>query len=458
MDRIAAGPRYKIHGVVAAFATLFWVAMGPAEAQLTIDITRGQIEPLPIAILSFHGPRDTEQQIGADIASVVANDLENSGLFRPLDPRTFLQRPEAMKLIPRFSDWRQINAQALVTGKTKIQEDGLVSIKFRLWDVFSKEHMTGFKLQAPREKWRRIGHLIADAIYERITGEQGYFDTRIVYIGETGPADQRVKRLAIMDQDGANHRFLTDGRHLVLTPRFSPTLQEITYLSYVDGRPKVYVRNIDTGRQEILGDFRGNMTLAPRFSPDGHKVVMSVSLDGNTEIYELDLRTGVQVQLTRHPAIDTAPSYAPEGTRVSFESDRSGTQQIYVMDITGAANSAPRRISFGQGRYATPVWSPRGDWIAFTKSFQGTFYIGVMRPDGSDERLLSTGFLVEGPTWAPNGRVLMFFRENPGDGQGRGKRVRLFSVDITGRNEREIITGTDASDPAWSPLIPKDSS
>jgi TolB protein len=441
-------------GVAAAYAFMLCLAVGPASAQLEIDITRGHIEPLPIAITSFHGPMDAEQQIGADIASVVSNDLKNSGLFRPLDPRSFLQRPEAMKLIPRFPDWRQINAQALVTGKAAVGEDGLVSIEFRLWDVFSESYMTGFKLQAPREKWRRIGHLVADAIYERITGEQGYFDTRIVYIGETGPAGKRIKRLAIMDQDSANHRFLTDGRHLVLTPRFSPTLQEITYLSYIEGKPRVYLRNIDTGREEILGDFRGNMTLAPRFSPDGNKVVMSVSNNGNTEIYELDLRTRVQSQLTRHPSIDTGPSYAPEGTRISFESDRSGTQQIYVMYADG---SQPQRISFGQGRYATPVWSPRGDWIAFTKSYQGTFYIGVMRPDGNDERLLSTGFLVEGPTWAPNGRVLMFFREYPGDGQGRGDRIRLYSVDITGRNEREIVTGTDASDPAWSPLIPKDS-
>jgi len=438
---------------LAAAAACLLVGAPGGRAQLEIDITRAQIEPLPIAITNFHGPLGVDQQLGADIAGVVANDLESSGLFRPLDPRSFLQRPEDMRVIPRFPDWRQINAQALVTGTSNIRADGFATIEFRLWDVFSEAYMTGFKLQAPREKWRRLGHLIADAIYKRVTGEEGYFDTRIVYIAETGPADQRIKRLALMDQDGANQRFLTDGRYLVLTPRFSPTLQEITYLSYVDGRPRVWLRNVDTGREEILGDFPGIMTLAPRFSPDGNRVVMSVANNGNTEIYELDLRTRVQTQLTRHPAIDTAPSYAPEGTRIAFESDRSGTQQIYVMYSDG---SEPTRISFGQGRYATPVWSPRGDWVAFTKSFQGTFYIGVMRPDGTDERLLSTGFLVEGPTWAPNGRVLMFFREFPGAGDGRGSRVRMFSIDITGRNEREIVTSTDASDPAWSPLIPKD--
>jgi TolB protein len=436
---------------VALAAIPFALVVAPAAAQLEIDITRGHIEPLPIAITSFHGPLGVEQQLGADIATVVSNDLESSGLFRPLDPRAFLQKPADMDVIPRFPDWRQINAQALVTGKTSIQADGFVTAEFRLWDVFSEQYLTGFEVRAPRAKWRRVGHLVADAIYERITGEQGYFDTRIVYVAETGPEDGRIKRLAIMDQDGANQRFLTDGDYLVLTPRFSPTLQEITYLSFVGERPRVYIRNIDTAQEEVLGDFPGQMTIAPRFSPDGNKVVMSVSLEGNSEIYELDLRTRVQIQLTRNPAIDTAPSYAPDGNKITFESDRSGSQQIYVMNADG---SDAHRISFGEGRYATPVWSPRGDWIAFTKSHRGTFYIGVMRPDGSGERLLSTGFLVEGPTWAPNGRVLMFFRQEPGDGDGRGSRVRLVTIDITGRNEREIVTTTDASDPAWSPPVP----
>ena len=439
---------------VALAAVVGLLAARPASAQLEIDITRGQIEPLPIAVSSFEGPLGVEQQLGADIASVVSKNLESSGLFRPLDPRSFLQRPADMQVIPRFADWRQINAQALVTGKTSIQADGFVTTEFRLWDVFSEQYLTGFEVRAPRDKWRRVGHLVADAIYERITGEDGYFDTRIVYVAETGPEDARIKRLAIMDQDGANHRFLTDGAYLVLTPRFSPTLQEITYLSFIGGRPRVYIRNIDTAQEEILGDFPGRMTIAPRFSPDGNKVVMSVSLQGNTELYELDLRTRVQIQLTQHPAIDTAPSYAPDGDQITFESDRSGSQQIYVMNANG---SDQHRISFGDGRYATPVWSPRGDWIAFTKSYQGKFYIGVMRPDGSGERLLSTGFLVEGPTWAPNGRVLMFFRQVPGNPSGQGSRVRLVSIDITGRNEREIVTTTDASDPAWSPLVPKGS-
>ncbi len=447
-------PRIVSLVLLGLFAALAPGAAPSAHAQLEIDITRGQIEPLPIAISLFHGADETARRIGADLAAVVSSDLESSGLFQPLDPDGFLQRPDQIQAAPRprFADWRQIEAHALVSGRVDIGADSALAVEFRLWDVFSERHMVGFNLRAPREKWRRVAHLIADEIYRRITGEEGYFDTRVVYVAETGPHDARIKRLAIMDQDGANARFLTDGRHLVLTPRFSPTLQEIAYLSYIEGEPQVYLRNIDTGREEILGNFAGNMSIAPRFSPDGHRMVMSVSLAGNSEIYELDLRNRAQMQLTRHPAIDTAPCFSPDGESIAFESDRSGAQQIYVMNADG---SDVRRISFGDGRYATPVWSPRGDWIAFTKSWQGTFYIGVMRTDGSDERLLSSGFLVEGPTWAPNGRMLMFYRNFPRGASGRSDRVRLYSIDLTGRNEREVVTGTDASDPAWSPLIPR---
>ena len=433
-------------GIAVVLMALAWPA--PARAITEIDITRGNVEPLPIAVSDLAGRNEVERDLGADIAEVVAADLERSGLFRPIDRRAFQQKPEDMQVMPRFVDWRQINAQALVTGNLTSQPDDQIKAEFRLWDVFAEQHMVGMALSTPRENWRRVAHLIADAIYRRLTGEKGYFDTRIVYIAESGPRDARVKRLAIMDQDGANHRFLTDGQHLVLTPRFSPTLQEITYLSYFNNKPRVYIYNIDTGKQEVLGDFPG-MTFAPRFSPDGNKVIMSLATDGNSDIYVMDLRTREARRLTRHPAIETGPSYSPDESEIIFESDRSGRQQIYIMDADGGD---VRRISFGEGRYATPVWSPRGDWIAFTKSLKGTFYIGVIRPDGSGERLVAKGFLAEGPTWAPNGRVLMFFRETRGNG-GDG-RVRLYSVDFTGMNEREVVTPTDASDPAWSPLIP----
>ena len=421
-----------------------------ARAELSIDITRGSVEPLPIAITDFTDMSQSEQEYGRRIARVIAGDLERSGLFRPLDKRAFIQGGQAMSTLPRFGDWRVIKAQALVQGRAQIVADGRLKVEFRLWDVFAEQQMVGLVYFTVPDNWRRIAHIVSDAIYKRMTGESGYFDTRIVYISETGPQNRRVKRLAIMDQDGEKHRFLTDGVTLVLTPRFSPTLQEITYLSYYGDVPRVYVFNIDTGRQEVLGDFPG-MTFAPRFSADGKQVIMSMAKDGNSEIYTMDLRTRSSKRLTNHSAIDTSPSYSPDGKFITFNSDRGGSQQIYVMDAGGRN---VKRISHGKGRYATPVWSPRGDLIAFTKSTGGRFFIGVMRPDGKGERLLAEDFLVEAPTWAPNGRVLMFFRQEPSRKDGSGGKSRLYSIDLTGHNEREVITPLDASDPAWSPLIP----
>lgn len=429
--------------VGAAFAS-------SAAAQLRVDITRGTVEPLAIAVPDLYGEKPDESDYGKRIAGVIAADLERSGLFKPIDSRAFIQTADSLKVQPRFADWRVINAQALVSGSTEAQQDGRLRVEFRLWDVFAQTQMTGFAYFTQPNNWRRVAHIIADAVFKRITGEDGYFDTRVVYIAETGPADRRIKRLAIMDQDGANHRFLTDGTALVLTPRFSPTAQEITYLSYGAGSPRVFVYNIDTGQQELLGDFPG-MTFAPRFTPDGNRVVMSMALDGNSEIYSMDLRTRSVRRLTNHPAIDTSPSASPDGRMLVFNSDRGGTQQLYVMTAEG---SEVRRISFGEGRYATPVWSPRGDLIAFTKIHQGTFSIGVMRPDGGGERILAKGYLVESPTWSPNGRVIMFFRQDgPNSADGRTSEPRLVSIDLTGYNERQIITPIGASDPAWSPLL-----
>jgi TolB protein len=430
-------------------------APAPIQRELRIDITRGKVEPLPIAVPNMVGASPNESQVARDISQIVSADLERSGLFAPIDPKAFIEDVSQMKTQPRFGDWRIINAQALVTGQAAVQPDGRLKVDFRLWDVFAEKQLTGFSYTTTPQAWRRISHIIADKIYERLTGESGYFDTRIVYISESGPADRRVKRLAIMDQDGANHRFLTDGRNLVLTPRFSPTqsTQEITFLQYPRGGvPKVYLFNLDTGQQAVLGDFPG-MTFAPRFSPDGNKVIMSFAINGQSDIYTMDLRTKKTTQLTNDPAIDTSPCYSPDGKMIVFNSDRGGSQQIYTMNADGGD---VKRISFGTGKgiYGTPVWSPRGDLIAFTKIEGGKFFIGVMRPDGSGERLLTESFLVEAPTWAPNGRVLMYFRQQPYDRTGRGGSVRLYSIDLTGYNEREVITPQDASDPAWSPLIP----
>lgn len=426
------------------------LATATARAQLRIDITRGQVQPIPIAISAFFGA-GPDSATGKQMRDVIAADLERCGLFRPIDEAAYIQSPEQLRAaLPRFGDWRQINAQALAHGTVQLQSDGRLRVEFRLWDVFGEGQLEGRVYTSQASNWRRIAHIVSDAIYKKITGEDGYFDTRIVYVSETGPLQRRVKRLGIMDQDGANHRFLTDGRNLVLTPRFSPSAQEITYLSYFGNRPRVYLLNIDTGRQEVVGDFPG-MTFAPRFANDGNSVVMSMSKDGVTNLYTMDLRTKRIQRLTNSNAIDTSPCYAPDGTQIAFNSDRGGAGQIYVM---GAEGGEARRISFGSGRYFTPVWSPRGDLIAFTKQEGGEFLIGVMRPDGSGERLIDRGFHVEGPTWAPNGRVLMYFSEGRSDARGLGRNTRIYSIDLTGYNKREVMTPTEASDPAWSPLIP----
>ncbi|TPI35363.1 Tol-Pal system protein TolB [Mesorhizobium sp. B3-1-9] len=412
----------------------------PARATLELNVNKGNVEPMPIAIPDFQGG------LGPQISEIVAADLKRSGLFAPIDKAAFVEKITNPDAQPRFDDWKVINAQALVTGSVSKEADGRIRAQYRLWDIFGNQQLAGEQFFANDANQRRVAHIIADAIYEKITGEKGYFDTRVVFVDESGAKNARKKRLAIMDQDGANVRYLSDGRAIVLTPRFSPNRQEITYMSYESGQPKVYLLQIETGQRELVGNFPG-MTFAPRFSPDGQKVIMSLLRDdGNSNIFAMDLRSRSTTRLTDSTAIDTSPSYSPDGSQIVFTSDRgggSGRSQIYVM---GADGSNPHRISFGDGVYSTPVWSPRGDLIAFTKQSGGEFQIGVMKTDGSGERILSSGFQQEGPTWAPNGRVLMFFRDTAGG-------PKLVSVDLTGRNEQQIPTANYASDPAWSPLL-----
>ncbi|WP_415008598.1 Tol-Pal system beta propeller repeat protein TolB [Aestuariivirga sp.] len=406
-------------------------------------IDGGKVSPMPIAISPFIAGGGAEDAANT-ITSVVTNDLGHSGYFNPIDPASFIEQIRNFDQEPRFADWRQIQAKALVTGQVFI-DGGKVRAEFRLWDVNGQGQLEAQQFTASAKSTRRIGHLIADVIYKKLTGIDGYFDTRVVFVDESGPKNQRVKRLMIMDQDGFNPRPLTDGRDLVLTPRFSPNSQEITYMSFGNNSPRVYLMNIDTKQREIVGEF-SNMSFAPRFSPDGQKVIMSLQDGGNANIFELDLRSKSTRQLTNVPAINTAPSYSPDGSQITFESDRGGTQQVYVMNADGSNQT---RISFGDGRYSTPVWSPAGDYIAFTKQTATGFGIGVMKPDGSGERILTEGFHNEGPTWAPNGRVVMFFRDTQGENGG----PQLWSVDITGYNEQKIPTPEFASDPAWSPKL-----
>jgi len=436
--------------VVFAVALFMGAAAAPARADLTIDLTRGQVNPMPIAIPDFASGGDVDPDLGHNLVDVISADLNRSGLFRTLDPKGFMQNAQQAQANPNFNEWAAISAQALVTGSVSKTGNGRTRVEFRLWDVTSQQQLTGKAFMTTPTNWRRIGHIIADEIYKRITGEQGYFDSRIVYISETGPYDHRIKRLAIMDQDGANHHFLTDGDTLVLTPRFSPTSQQITYMAYYHNKPRVYLYDIDSGRQEKLGDFPG-MTFAPRFSPDGNKVIMSLSRNGFSDIYTMDLRSHGVSQLTHDNSINTSPSYSPDGKYITFESDRSGKPAIYVMNSDG---SGAHRISFNEGQYSSPVWSPRGDLIAFTRFYQNQFYIGVIHPDGHGERLITQGYDVEGPTWAPNGRVLAYFKENPSGFSKTERSAQLYTIDLTGFNEMKLETPLDGSDPAWSPLNP----
>ncbi len=405
----------------------------------------GKIDPIPIAISPFIADA-AAGDTAATVAGVIANDLAHSGYFQPLPPESFIEKIGNFEAAPQFDSWKQVQARDLVVGQV-INQGGKATIAFKLYDVNTGQLVGGTSFTASPKSARRIAHKIADLIYKSVTGFDGYFDTRVVYVDESGPKNQRIKRLAIMDQDGFGARTLTNGKDILLTPRFSPNSQEITYASIGAEAARVYLFNLDTGQKEIVGDFP-NMSFAPRFSPDGQNVVMSLQSDDGRDanIFEMDLRSKQMHQLTNVPAINTAPSFSPDGSRVTFESDRGGTQQIYVMNADG---SAQNRISFGKGRYSTPVWSPDGKYIAFTKQAEGKFGIGVMAPDGSGERILTEGFHNEGPTWSPNSRVLMFFREQPGESGG----PQLFSVDISGYNEQRVPTPQFSSDPAWSPLL-----
>ena len=430
------------------FLLLFFCA-APAAAELRIDVTGAQSEPTPIAFPEIAAASPAVQAIASDMARVIESDLVRSGLFRIVNRDAYIQHLPSVNERPRFADWQAIKAHALIQAQLDETPEGHIKISFRLWDVFAQNQMEDRVLSTTPEGWRKLAHRVADILYSRITGETGYFDTKIVFISESGNQRKRTKRLAVMDSDGANLRYLTDGADMVLTPRFSPNMKEIVYFSYKDGAPRVYIMDLATNTSRLIGQFKG-MTFAPRFSPDGRKLIISLATRGNSDIYLYDLATDKTTQLTNNPAIDTSPSFAPDGGKIVFSSDRSGRQQLYVMDADGGN---VKRISFGEGTYATPVWSPRGDYIAFTKIKDGQFHIGLMRPDGSGERLIVNGWAVEAPSWAPNGRVLSYFRQEPWDERGNGGKTKIYTIDVTGYHEQIIPTPLDASSPAWSPLL-----
>ena len=435
----------------AGFAAACLLAIHPAQAQLSVDVTDESGDDLAIAVPSLATPQvaataaGSTEALGRQIADIIVSDLRGSGLFRPIGPNAVRAIGYPEVTAPDFGYWPGTGAEALVQGFIRAEADGRLTIGCYLYDVALKQELTrqGFVL-APAD-WRRAAHKCADAIYARLSGESPFFDSRVAYIAESGPKNHRVKRLAIMDSDGANHRFLTNGQSVVLTPRFSPDYRQIVYLSYIDKRPRIYLYDVGTGKQRIVTE-SANQTFAPRFSPDGRYILYSMAVGGNTDIYRVSVSGGQPVRLTSSPGIDVGGSYAPDGSRIVFESDRSGSQQIYVMNADG---SNQHRVSFGGGRYATPEWSPRGDLIAFTK-IAGNFRIGVMTPDGGGERLLTNSWQDEAPTWSPNGRVIQFFRTS----QGNGGKSSIWQVDLTGRNERRLPTPLDGSDPTWGPLLP----
>ncbi len=436
----------RIFYVLTAWVWALMLSL-PAHAQLEIDITKGNLDPVQIAVPNFLSSTQSERLLGAQIAEVIRADLERSGLFKALDPASFIETQTNIDYKPTFADWRVIKSDALVSGRIKTESASRIIVDFRLWDVFAGQQLKGVRFATTPDNWRRTAHKASDAIYEALTGEGGYFDSRIVFIDERGPKTNRKKRLAIMDQDGENPVYLLGGDDLVLTPRFSPNSQTIVYMNYENSNPNVYLLDIETGRRELLGDFPG-MTYAPHLSPDGTSLILTMAArQGNSDVYSMDLRSRSTTRLTTDPAIDVSASYSPDGKKIIFNSDRGGTPQLYTMNADG---SSVKRISFGKGRYTAPIWSPRGDKIAFSRSRDGKFGIGVMDVDGKNERMLTESYLDESPTWSPNGRVIIFSREY----RGVEGRREVWSVDLTGQNLRRVETPGMATDPAWSPLLP----
>ena len=423
---------------VAVIAVASGIFPPPARADIVINVDQGATQPLPIAVPAFSGTAEA-----ARISQVVTADLQRSGLFRALDPAGFPALGPDMNVNPAFDAWKAISAQGLLVGQVGIDGAGRLRADVRLWDVYAGDSLIGTEFTATPANWRRVAHKIADAVYTKLTGQAGYFDTRVVFVAESGSKAKPSRRLEIMDQDGANPSYLTDAASLAFTPRFSANSQDVTYMALRPNGSTLYLLNIETGRQESLGKFPG-MVFAPRFSADGRKVAFSLEKDGNTDIYVMDLASHAAARLTSDGAIDTSPSFSPDGGQMVFNSDRGGSPQLYVMN---AAGSGVHRISFGSGRYTTPVWSPDGKLIAFTKQEGSQFHIGVMRPDGSDERLLTASYLDEGPSWAPNSHVVLFSRDGGGG-------AHLWSVDISGRQLAPAPFGARASDTAWSALLP----
>ena len=438
---------YKIKII---FIKLFFIIGTLSAAPLEIDVTKGKIEPLPIAVTKFNYNSSQEKIISNKIYDVISNDLILSGLFKKISNRAFLQSEKEVFTQPLFSDWSLIDANLIISGTIKINNEKLL-VKIKLWDVYREKLILSKKIGGLNiNNWRTLAHIISNLVYQRVTGEKGYFDTKIVYISEDTSDDTIIKKLAIMDYDGNAHQFLTDGNNLVLTPRFSPDGKSIAYLSFSTRKPTVYLLDLLSNKKKNLGNFSG-MSFAPRFSPDGKKIIFSLTDKGSSNIFTLEILTKKLSQLTNNKHINTSPSFSPNNDWIVFSSDRAGKQNLYIKNAGKGVKGKEKRITFDRGNYATPVWSPRGDYIAFTKSYRKSFYIGLINKDGTGERIISKGYLAEGPTWSPNGRTLAFYKVE------KDKNNNLFSslytIDITGNLEKKLITPLQGSDPDWGPSI-----
>jgi TolB protein len=437
---LGAGAAFSLLPSLARAQTAPSSDNGPA-----ISVSGAQNAPIPVAIPVFTDPSGAPSDIGTQITGVISDDLGHSGLFRPIDPSSFVPNSIANG-VPVWANWSILGAQALITGDVADQGGGQLRVEFRLWSITQQKQVQGTAYTTTPANWRRIAHIIGDVVYQELIGESGYFDSRVAYISEAGPVTSPVRRLAVMDYDGASNQFLTDGASMALSPQFNPTRQQLAFVSFQDNNPRVYLFDLQSGSQSLVGSF-GEMTIGPRFSPDGNSLLMSVSHGNGAAIVRVNASGAGMTELTDYTSINVTPSFSPDGSQIVFNSDRDGNQQLFVM---GADGSGAKRISFGDGQYAEPAWSPRGDLIAYTRWGSGGFSIGVMQPDGSGERILSQGFLVEGATFCPNGRVIMFYRQTPTED---GHDSRLVTIGIDGFNERLVDTPTNASDPSWSPLL-----
>jgi len=424
------------------FAVAAFVAGTSAQAQ-----SGGQIV---LAVPQFPTPRNVKTDggetgvIGIQIAQQIVSDLRTTRSIYPTGPENLRHYTPTEAGAPLYPNWANIGAGALVTGYVQARDDGRINVVCYLYDLKQRREMTRKGFAVAATEWKRAAHRCAGAFYTAVTKRPGLFDSRIVYVAATGSRMQPVKRIAIMNWDGTDHSYLTQGEVTVTSPRISPDGERIAYMSFAGGMPHIRIMDADGSNDRQLLQ-SNSMSFAPRFSPDGRVIAFSMAVDGNTDIYVVDANGGYPRRLTTTPGIDTSPSFSPDGKQIVFESDRSGAQQIYVMNVDGSGQS---RISFGGGANSSPVWSPDGDRIAFSRWNGSTIGIGIMSATGGDEKILTNGWQDEAPSWSPDSEWVMFQRTQQGTGTGS-----LLMVSIGGGEPKAVATPQPGADPSWSGVV-----